>query len=159
MRRRKVGGRLPEMDSQSSAIPKQSESHLKIAKNAEEIARLHRQVHDTFRHRDDNETARQKWKHACAEFHARYNALAFPDGLDEEAFFDHLRGNDPVITEWALCFLEVRPYFFGSGYVWRKLSRRMKYVTLSPDQDRRFSEVLKRYEEWKAQKRIPVAQT
>jgi hypothetical protein len=140
------------MDGQSSEIPKLSENHLKIAKNAEEIVRLHRRVHDTLRHRGDSEAARQEWKRACAEFHVRYNVLAFPDGLDEETFFNRLRENDPVITEWALCFLEARPYFFRSGYVWRKLSRRLKHVVLSSDQERRFNTVLRRYEEWKAQK-------
>jgi len=131
-----------------------SKNHLTIAKNAQEITRLHRRIRDTFRHRGDDETARQRWEQACAEFHARYNVLAFPEGLDEQSFFDRLSGNDPVIAEWALCFLEVRPYFFRSGYVWRKLSRRMKYVALSPEQHWRFSCVLQRYEVWKAQKPI-----
>jgi DNA repair exonuclease SbcCD ATPase subunit len=112
------------MNRQSPPIQKQTENHSKIARNAEEISRLHSRIKETLRRRAQSDSARQQWKEACAEFHARYDLLAFPGGLNEETFFDQLGKSDPVITEWALCFLELRPYFFRSGYVWQKLLRR-----------------------------------
>ncbi|HTF66993.1 MAG TPA: hypothetical protein VK638_30350 [Edaphobacter sp.] len=78
--------------------------------------------------------------------------LAFPVGFNEQTFFDQLGKCDPLITEWALCFLELRPYFFRSGYVWQKLLRRLKHVPLSEEQERRFSDVIRSYGEWQAQK-------
>jgi hypothetical protein len=140
------------MNRQSPQIRKQTENHLKIARNAEEISRLHYRIKEALRLRTQSDSARQQWEEACAEFHARYDSLAFPGGLNEETFFDLLGKNDPVITEWALCFLELRPYFFRSGYVWQKLLRRLKHVALSKEQQRRFSDVIRSYVEWKEQK-------
>jgi hypothetical protein len=141
-----------QMNRQFPPIKKQTENHLKIARNAEEINRLHYRIKETFRLRAQSDSARQQLQEACAEFHARYDLLAFPGGLNEETFFDQLGKSDPVITEWALCFLELRPYFFRSGYVWQKLLRRLKHVPLSEQQQRRFSDVIRSYGEWKAQK-------
>jgi hypothetical protein len=140
------------MNKQFPPIHKQTENHLKIARNAEEINGLHYRIKKTFRLRAQSDSARQQWEEACAEFHARYDLLAFPPGFNEQTFFDQLGKCDPLITEWALCFLELRPYFFRSGYVWQKLLRRLKHVPLSGDQQRRFSDVTRSYGEWKAQK-------
>jgi hypothetical protein len=148
----KMSAAPTQMNRQFPPIKKQTENHLKIARNAEEINRLNCRIKETFRLRAQSDSAHQQWQEACAEFHARYNLLAFPGGLNEETFFDQLGKGDPVITEWALCFLELRPYFFRSGYVWQKLSRRLKHVPLSELQQRRFNNVIRSYGEWKAQK-------
>jgi DNA repair exonuclease SbcCD ATPase subunit len=140
------------MNRHSPPIQKQTENHLKIARKAEEISRLHSRIKETLRLRAQSDSAHQQWKEACAEFHTRYDLLAFPSGHNEETFFDQLVKSDPVITEWALCFLELRPYFFRSGYVWQKLLRRLKHVALSEEQQQRFSDVIRSYGEWKAQK-------
>lgn len=76
----------------------------------------------------------------------------FPVASTRRPCFDQLGESYPVITEWALCFLELRPYFFRSGYVWQKPLRRLKHVPLSEEQQRRFSDVIRSYGEWKAQK-------
>jgi hypothetical protein len=101
------------MNRQFPPIQKQTENHLKIARNAEEISGLHYRIKETFRFRTQSDSARQRWEEACAEFHARYDLLAFPGGLNEETFFDQLGESYPVITEWALCFLELRPISLG----------------------------------------------
>jgi hypothetical protein len=114
---------------------------------------------DDPRLRAQSDSARQQWQEACAEFHARYHLLAFPGGLNEETFFDQLGKGDPVITEWALCFLELRPYFFRSGYVWQKLLRRLKHVPLSEQQQRQFSDVIRSLGQAVEKEAVPVVVT
>ncbi|MEQ1879988.1 MAG: hypothetical protein ABL878_03360 [Burkholderiales bacterium] len=51
-----------------------------IAANAAEVSRLHARIHEALRARGKSEREREAWQAACAEFHARYDALAFPGG-------------------------------------------------------------------------------
>jgi hypothetical protein len=64
------------------AIPSMDSDRLKqkILENAAEIARLHKRIHETFAVRLKSPDKRRDWEQACAEFHARYNGLAFPGG-------------------------------------------------------------------------------
>jgi hypothetical protein len=144
--------RLPVMLRRELAIGHRIETHDKIARNAEEISRLHRRVHETLPSRAASESARREWEDAAAEFHARYHLLAFPHGLNEEAFFDQLRRNDRESINWAVCFLELRPYFFRSGYIWKKLLHRLKHVDPSAEHQQRFEQVLHRYNDWRLRK-------
>ena len=54
----------------------------RILENAEEIKRLRARIAETMRHRSAGPEKRREWQSACAEFHNRYNALAFPGGYD-----------------------------------------------------------------------------
>jgi hypothetical protein len=93
-----------------------------IALNAAEIVRLHARIHATVALRDTSRAARAEWQQACADFHRRYDALAFPGGYG--AALEKFRAADPSVLEPALCFLELRPYFFRSGYMRTVLLRR-----------------------------------
>lgn len=121
-----------------------------IALNAAEIVRLHARIHATVALRDTSRAARAEWQQACADFHRRYDALAFPGGYG--AALEKFRAADPSVLEPALCFLELRPYFFRSGYMRTVLLRRVKRAQLSPDQRQRLDAVLARREAWRARR-------
>jgi len=121
-----------------------------ISANAAEITRLHDLVHETARHRSDSPQARTAWEAACAEFHHRYDELAFPGGY-EAALAGLAIGNQQVIDA-TLSFLEVRPYFFRSGYMRKVLLRKIKQANLTPKQLERLKGVLLRQAAWHAQR-------
>lgn len=53
----------------------------------------------------------------------------------------------------ASCFLECRPYFFRSGYMFKEIHRKARRAPLSPDQMRRLQLVLQRLAEWRGRGR------
>ena len=60
-------------------------------------------------------------------------------------------GNQQVIDA-TLSFLEVRPYFFRSGYMRKVLLRKIKQVDLTPQQLERLKGILLRQATWNAQR-------
>ena len=121
-----------------------------ILKNAREVTRLHRRVHETFEARGRNRASHDAWSAACAEFHSQYNKLAFPGGY--EGAETRIVDGEPCSIEAALCFLELRPYFFRSGYMYKSLLRKMKRAVLTQEQLERLAVVLARAEEWRRRK-------
>jgi hypothetical protein len=121
---------------------------VRMIQNAAEINRLHDRVHETFKRRDQSVKLREEWSRACAEFHARYNQLCLPGGWDA-GFYDRLHAGDSDTVEVALCFLEVRPYFFRSGYHWKDILQKCKHAPLKGEQCERFATLLEKYSEWK----------
>ncbi|UXH78601.1 hypothetical protein [Roseateles amylovorans] len=119
--------------------------------SAKEINRLHARLHETFVRRDTDERFREEWKAACAEFHARYNDLAFPGGY--EVAFQRIVAGDSDAIEAALCFLECRPYFVRSGYMFKKLLRKARQAPLTTDQALRLAVVQYRQDEWRVLRR------
>jgi hypothetical protein len=107
-------------------------------------------MHETARHRNDSPQARVAWQTACAEFHRRYDALAFPGGY--EAALDGLAIGNQQVIDATLSFLEVRPYFFRSGYMRKVLLRKIKQVDLAPQQLERLKGILVRQARWRAQR-------
>ena len=53
-------------------------------------------------------------------------------------------------VEAALVFLELRPFFFRSGYMRQKLLRLLKHAPLSSPQSKRFAAVLEAQRQWRA---------
>ncbi|GAC1639151.1 MAG: hypothetical protein NVS9B14_20180 [Candidatus Acidiferrum sp.] len=121
-----------------------------IRENAEEIVRLHTRVHETVARRDKSEKEREEWKRACAEFHARYSGLAFPGGY--EGALDRISYGDPESMEAAVCFLECRPYFFRSGYMYKDILRRCRKAPLSVRQKARLKVIEEKLVEWRLRK-------
>ena len=118
-----------------------------IEQGCVEITRLNARIHETVRFRDASPRQRDEWKSACAEFHSRYDALAFPGGY--AGAVDRILAGDPYSVEAALCFLEVRPYFFRSGYMFKELMRKVKRAPLSSEQAERLQGVVQRQALWR----------
>ena len=118
----------------------------RIQQNALLIAELHQRIHETCTHRDDSEHSRAIWKGACSEFHNRYDELAFPGGTS--GIRERLRGGDNQAIEYAIDFLEVRPYFFRSGYMYKDFLRVLRNCALSETQRRRYDQVKASYDEF-----------
>jgi hypothetical protein len=83
--------------------------------------------------------------------HSRYAGLAFPGGY-EGNFLEQILNGDPQAMETAICFLEVRPYFFRSGYMFKDILRKCRQAPLSSAQAARLKTVEKRLLEWKERK-------
>jgi hypothetical protein len=121
-----------------------------IMKNAEKITQLHNRIHETLKYRDKNEHKRKEWEKACADFHSQYDSLAFPGGL--EGAYERILNGDSVAMEAAICFLECRPYFFRSGYMFKDILRKAKKAPLNEDQRKRLQRVMEAYEEYRKNK-------
>lgn len=73
--------------------------------------------------------------------------LGFPGGLDNiEA---RVLAGEPFAVEAALCFLEVRPYFFRCGYMFQSLLKKMKRSPLNQAQQRRLQVVVDGQAAWR----------
>lgn len=127
-----------------------SSDHLKqvIVRNATEISQLKARIDETVRTRTSGPRERDAWRSACAEFHARYDELAFPGGY--EGVSERILVGDPLTVEAALCFLELRPYFFRSGYMYKDILRKVKRAPLEREQSQRLADVMVRQAAWKA---------
>ncbi len=124
---------------------------LMIERNSAEAALLHGRIHETFAMRDVSPKRREEWKRACEVFHSRYDELAFPGGYD--GALDRLVAGDLETMEATICFLEIRPYFFRSGYMFDALLRKAKHAPLNPEQRARLQVVVDEVRAWKASKR------
>jgi hypothetical protein len=112
-------------------------SHV-IEAGARRIQALHERIREALPARH-TPAGRKAWEAACAEFHAQYDALAFPGGY--EAGLRRIQAGDAEAIEAALVFLEQRPYFFRSQYMPTKLSRLLKRAALTGGQAKRFEAV------------------
>jgi hypothetical protein len=121
-----------------------------IFKNASEITRLHSRIHETLPFRGDSPAKREAWERACVEFHARYDELSFPGGFN--GALERIVSGDTEAMEAAICFLECRPYFFRSGYMFKDILRKCKRAPLSEEQTLRLNVILEKVEEWRRRK-------
>jgi len=122
----------------------------KIREGEAEIAGLHSRIHETLPQRGKSPEARREWEQACAEFHARYDELAFPGGYG--GALDKISSGDPETMEAAICFLECRPYFFRSGYMFKDILRRCRRAPLSPQQAARLKVLEEKLAVWRQRK-------
>jgi hypothetical protein len=77
-------------------------------------------------------------------------SLAFPGGLD--GAYERIVSGDPEAMETAICFLELRPYYFRSGYMFEDILRKCKRAPLSPEQASRLETVREQLAEWRRTK-------
>jgi hypothetical protein len=122
-----------------------------LIENAAEINRLDRRIHETFQLRDQSSAHSDAHSKAADDFHKNYSRLCLPGGPYSD-FYARLRAGDPQMMEVALCFLEVRPYFFRSGYHWKAILQKCKHSPKSPEQAERFRLLFERYTIWRAQR-------
>jgi hypothetical protein len=66
-----------------------------------------------------------------------YEAIekAYPHGFWED--YERLRAGDAAFVEAGIRFLEADPWFFRSGYIKENLTRWLKRLPLTPDQEER----------------------
>lgn len=125
--------------------------HSRIQNNAHGIVRLHQELHAAIARRSDGPSSHALWQVACSNFHSRYDELAFPGG--PRTARNRLRASDPVAIEYALAFLEVRPYFFRSGYMFKEFIRVLRKCPLSDSQRDRYNFVKAAYDVYRAQRK------
>jgi hypothetical protein len=119
--------------------------------HAETIRKLHAQMHQTFTSREKNLEKRNEWQRACEEFHRRYPQLAFIGGYD--GALERILAGDQYTIEVAFCFLECRPYFFRSGYMYKDIYRKLKQTPLNQVQSERLATIVSLYNAWRASKK------
>jgi len=122
-----------------------------IRENAAEIVRLHSRIRDTYKQRSRSAENMREWERACAEMHSRYAGLAFPGGQQGDVLKRILAG-DPRTMEAAICFLEVRPYFFRSGYMFKDILRKCRRAPLNVEQAARLKVIEEKLEQWRERK-------
>ena len=118
-----------------------------IRHNPKTITELHQRVHERVRDRDKSDADRDLWRAACSEFHSRYDSLAFIGGASTAR--DRIRAGDTTAIEYALCFIEVRPYFFRSGYMYNDFLRVLRNAELSRQQRDRYNRIYDAYREYR----------
>jgi hypothetical protein len=123
-----------------------------IIKNAAEIVRLHTHTKQAFAQRNQSPEKWSEFYQAGVDFASHYNSLAFPRGLN--GAYERIDSGDPVTIEEAICFLEVRPYFIRSGYMFKDILRKCNRAQLSPAQAARLEVVKEKQDEWKRLKSL-----
>jgi hypothetical protein len=129
------------------------ELRAKLIENAAEINRLHSRIHEALH--DESDLDRRMWSQACSDLHTRYEELWLPGGPYPD-FYNRILAGDPDVIEVALCFLEVRPYFFRSGYRWKTILKKCKRAPMSAEQSTRFQVLLEKYEQWRKRRRKKI---
>jgi hypothetical protein len=122
----------------------------RIRENAAEIVRLHSRIHETWAQRSMSSEKKREWEQACAEFYARYEEFAFPGGY--RGALDRVSSGDLEAMEAAICFLECRPYFFRSGYMFKDIVRTCRRAPLLPEQAARLKVIEQKLLEWRERK-------
>jgi hypothetical protein len=122
----------------------------RIRENAAELVRLNSRVKEAVKRRQESPKARLEWEKAWAEFCRRYSQLAFPGGY--VGALERIKAGDPNTMEAAICFLECRPYFFRSGYMFKDILRRCRRAPLSSKQAARLKTIEERLANWKRNK-------
>jgi hypothetical protein len=132
-------------------ISEQDTARLKrtILENTTELVRLNRRIEEALPERSSLQ-GRKKHEQACAEFHARYSGLAFPGGY--EGALERILAGDPETMEAAICFLECRPYFFRSGYMFKDILRKCRRAPLLADQAARLAIIEQKLADWRKSK-------
>ena len=122
-----------------------------IKKSEEILFRLYKHFKSTIEHRNKSKVEEQKWLDALSEFNEQYRQLSFLNGIED--YRSELRSGNKEAIEYAVCFLEVRPFFHRSGYMWVDLLRVLKNCQLSTSQRKRYEAVKQRYKVFKEERK------
>ena len=114
-----------------------------VQNNAAEIVRLRKQILETLPYRDKGPKQLAEWSAACTEFHDQYESLAFPGGTLSAR--RRMRAGNQEAIEYGIAFLEVRPYFFRSGYMYQEYMRVLRNCPLSKSQRHRYDRIREKY--------------
>ncbi len=119
-----------------------------MAANAATINSLRARIDETCRSRNASVEHHARWLAAAADFHRRYDELSFPGGGENLA--ERIAEGERETVENVLCFLECRPYFFRSGYMYQWFVRKIRRAPLEAAERRRLEAVLERLTAWRA---------
>jgi hypothetical protein len=111
-----------------------------IEANAAKLRHLNEAIWSTFRVRHEGAAQMEAWSEACRQFHASYDRLAFPGGLD--LGIRRLAQHDSTAIEFAVRFLEADPWFFRSGYIKEEVLKYLRRAPLTDDQKKRLQQVI-----------------
>lgn len=107
-----------------------------IAEATTRLAALNRRFNEGVHRRSENYVS------ARDSFLGRYDQLAFPGGLAKR--LEELERQDPEAVEDAICFLEVDPWFFRSGYIKERILHLLKRCHLTARQRERLQQCIVR---------------
>ena len=93
-----------------------------IAEEGAKLGELHAQVHRTFLHRSRDAKSRLEWERACDAFHSYVSRL----GPYIERACKKDRYANRNLLEFVVCFLEIDPWFYSSGYLKQIFLTRLK---------------------------------
>ncbi|MCM8541421.1 MAG: hypothetical protein NE328_14230 [Lentisphaeraceae bacterium] len=121
-----------------------------IKENGQEICRLHKLVHSTFARKNESEQQKLEWVNACEDFRKSYPKLCYWNGIED--YRNELRSGNIEAIEYYISFIEIRPYFFWSGHIYKDLMRVFKNLELTKEHKARFEVVKKNYEIYKEER-------
>lgn len=109
-----------------------------IAEEGARLGELHAQVHRTFLRRDLDTKSRLEWERAADAFRSYVSRM---NSYIERASKKD-RYSDKNILEFVVCFLEVDPWFYRSGYLKEAFLARLKRSDLDEPTRERLRRVL-----------------
>jgi hypothetical protein len=121
-----------------------------IRKNEIIINRLHKTMHSANEQKNKSIAHLEAWKATCREFHENYSRLIYLFQFSD--YRVELRGGNTEAIEYAISFIEVRPYFFRSGYLYKDLIRVLRSCPLNKSHRERYQIISERYKEYQQQK-------
>jgi len=98
-----------------------------ITEEGAKLGELHAQVHQTFLQRDRDAKSRSEWERACNAFHSYVSRM---NHYIERACKTG-RYDEKNLLEFVVCFLEVDPWFYRSGYLKETFLTRLKRSDLN----------------------------
>ena len=122
-----------------------------IRANAELIVTLRQRIGETGAKRDESDEHWQQWLAACSDFRDSYNRLAFLGGVDSARA--RIRSGDPSAIEYALDFIELRPFFFRSGYMYNDFMRVLRNCPMSETQTKRYNVIREKYDQYRKRRK------
>ena len=108
-----------------------------IAEEGAKLGELHAQVHRTFSRRDRDSKSHVEWERACYAFRSYVSPM--------DSYIERARRKarySERLLEFVVCFLEVDPWFFGSGYLKENFLTRLKQSDLDEATKGRLRRVL-----------------
>ncbi|MBK6616161.1 hypothetical protein [Ottowia sp.] len=126
-----------------------------ILANTRRINKLRVELTRALAERNQGPSAKLRWESACSAFREGHRELCFPGGYERAA--ERIEAGDTFSIEAALCFVEVRPYFFRSGYMLKVLRRKLKKAPLTPLQSARLSAAVQLQIDWRRRRQSGAA--
>ena len=95
---------------------------------------LHTRVLDAVVKRRQSKEDHIAWKDACTAWNGHRSIL---NTFENDDALNRLEDGDPDLLDLAIAFVEVNPFYFRSGYLKKRLFRRLKHLKLTDTQRRR----------------------